>query len=318
MINKLKYAIGIDLGGTYIKFGLVCSNGQLLYESTLVTEADTCAEKVISNIIRTVQNTLEYALRNNINPIGIGIGTPGIVDNTHRRVVIANNIGGWSDISLAEKIEEVYSLPVWINNDANLMGLGEQTFGAAKNYSDVLFLTIGTGIGGSIIINNKLFSGYDNRGSELGHIPLFADGIKCSCGSIGCLEAYASTTALIQQFKKRCANSEIDFSEEITGKLIVKLYHENNRCAVESLDEHCRFLAQGIAGLVNVFSPQLVVLGGGISESGVFYVEKIKAEFKHFVIHNCAVHTEIISAKLGNKAGIFGAGQWAFFCSTNN
>lgn len=283
------------------------------YDDTLPTEADTCAEKVIQNLIFSIQYILEYAHENNINPIGIGIGIPGIVDKSHRIVVVANNIIGWSNILLADKIEKLFFLPVCINNDANLMGLGEQTFGAAKNYSDVLFLTIATGIGGSIIINDKLFSGYDNRGSELGHIPLFADGIECSCGSIGCLEAYASTTALIQQFKKRCPNFESDLSEEINGRLIVKLYHENNQCAIESLNEHCRFLAQGIAGLVNVFSPQRVVLGGGISESGVFYIEKIKAEFKRFVIPACEVHTEIIPAKLGNKAGILGAAQFVFF-----
>lgn len=312
-MNQLfKYAIGIDLGGTNIKFGLVSSIGELLYENMLSTEADRSSEKVIDNIILSIKMILEYANQNNITPIGIGIGTPGIVDKTHRVVVEANNIVGWSNILLANEIEKIFSLPVSINNDANLMGLGEQTFGSAKGYSDVLFLTIGTGIGGAIIIDNKLFTGYDNRGAELGHIPLFADGMSCSCGGNGCLEAYASTNALIHQFEKRCKDSRTNLSEEISGKLIIKLYNENNQFAIESLNEHCRFLAQGIAGLVNVFSPQLVVLGGGISESGAFYVDKIKAEFDSSVIGNCAVNTKIIAAKLGNKAGILGAAQWMF------
>lgn len=310
--NKLKYAVGIDLGGTCIKFGLVSSIGELLNEGILPTEADKSYKKVIENIILAIQKTLQYANQNNITPIGIGIGTPGIVDKTHRIVVKANNIVAWSNILLADEIEKVFPLPVWINNDANLMGLGEQTFGAAKNYSDVLFITIGTGIGGAIIIDNKLFTGFDNRGAELGHIPLFADGIRCSCGGIGCLEVYASTNALIKQFKKKCTNSGTNFSEEITGKLIIKLYHKNNRIAVESLNDHCLYLAQGIAGLVNIFSPQRVVIGGGISESGAFYIEKIKTMYDQFVISSCSLHTEVISAKLGNKAGVLGAGQWVF------
>lgn len=312
MITKLKYAIGIDLGGTFIKFGLVSSIGELLYEGILPTEADKSSEKVIENITMAIELTLQYASQNKISLIGIGIGTPGIIDKTNRVVVAANNIVGWSNILLANEIEKAFPLPVSINNDANLMGLGEQAFGAAKGYSDVLFLTIGTGIGGAIIINNSLFTGYENRGAELGHIPLIANGVSCLCGGTGCFEAYASTNALIQQFEKRCKDSGENISEEITGKLIIKLYHENNHCAIESLNEHCRFLAQGIAGLVNVFSPQLVVIGGGISEAGAFYVDKIKAEFDKFVIANCALHTEMIAARLGNKAGILGAAQWAF------
>jgi len=309
--NIFKYAIGIDLGGTFIKFGLVRLDGYLLYENKVPTEANNCALKVISNIIFAVQEVQNYATNQNIDIIGIGIGTPGIVDKTHRIIIgSANNINGWHNIKLADEIEAVCQLPVTINNDANLMGLGEQAFGAAKNYSDVLFLTIGTGIGGAIVIDNKLFGGFDNRGSELGHIPLNLDGIKCSCGSIGCLEAYASTNALIRNFKTKCKDQGIIFSTEITGKLIVKLYLENHKVAIESINEHCNFLGRGIAGLINLFSPQRVVIGGGISEAGPFYIEKIKKSINDSVIKSCNVNTEICVAGLGNKAGILGAAKW--------
>lgn len=315
MNNTFKYAIGIDLGGTFIKFGLVRSDGQLMYESILPTEANKTASAVIANIISAVKQAQEYAQEQGVVPFGIGIGTPGVIDRTYRVVLEANNIVGWENLNLADSIEQVCGLPVWINNDASMMGLGEQAFGAARNYSDVLFLSVGTGIGGAIIINNKLFGGYDNRGAELGHTPLYSDGVSCSCGNIGCLEAYASTTALIQQFENRCMIAGIGFSEKITGKLIVKLYQEQHPIAVESINVHCRFLGRGIAGLVNIFSPQRVVLGGGISESGSFYIDNIKAEMSRYVVASCAVNTDVCAAQLGNKAGILGAAQWAFLCS---
>jgi glucokinase len=317
MRSVLKYSIGIDLGGTFIKYGLVCSTGELLYENTLATEADQSSNRVIENLIVAARDVQSYALLHEIVPIGIGVGTPGIVDRTHRIILGgAENIVGWSDIHLSDLMEKACGLPVWINNDANLMGLGEQAFGVAKNYSDVLFLTIGTGIGGAVIIDNKLFGGYNNRGAELGHIPLFADGIPCACGSVGCLEAYASTTALVQQFKNRSAEAGVSYSEEVTGKFIINQYLENDPIAVNSLNQHCQYLGYGIAGLVNIFSPQRVVLGGGISECGNFYIEKINAAMQKRVIADCAVNSEIYAARLGNKAGTLGAAQWAFNCSS--
>jgi glucokinase len=179
MKNTTKYAIGIDLGGTFIKFGLVRLDGQLVYENQIPTEANTGAQRVIANIISAVQEVQQYATNHNIDIIGVGVGTPGIVDRTHRIVIgPAGNINGWYNIPLSDEIEKVCQLPTVVDNDANMMGLGEQAYGAARNFSDVLFLTVGTGIGGAIIIDNKLFGGFDNRGAELGHIPLFSEDRK--------------------------------------------------------------------------------------------------------------------------------------------
>ncbi len=309
----MRYSIGIDLGGTFIKFGLVRSDGKLIYEGILPTEAESGSEMVINNIISASKKVLEKALESRVHPVGIGVGTPGIVDRTNRIVLGgADNLPAWFQIYLADKIECACQLPAYVNNDANMMGLGEQAFGAAQNCSDVVFLTIGTGIGGAVIIDGKLFCGYDNRGTELGHIPLFADGLPCSCGSVGCLEAYTSTSALIQQFIKRREMSGVFVNDKVTGKMIVKLYHENNMWAVESMNDHWQFLGRGIAGLVNIFSPQRVVIGGGISESGAFYIKNLNEEFRKQVMPDCAVNTEICAAKLGNNAGVLGAAQFVF------
>lgn len=308
----MKYTIGIDLGGTAIKYGLVNTDGKLVFEGQLPTEADSGADKVTENIQSAIAKVIEYARNEKIVPVAIGIGTPGIVDRSNRVVIGgSDNIVGWSQVYLADKIEETFNLPTFVSNDANLMGLGEQAYGAAKECSDVLFLTIGTGIGGAIIIDGKLFAGYDNRGTELGHIPLFYDGIPCSCGSIGCLEAYASTSALIQQFNDRCNQLNTSFSSEVTGKLISEHYYRNNSIAVECLTNHWAYLGRGIAGLVNIFSPQKVVIGGGISESGDFYLKNLEKEFRKYVMPDCATNTRLCLAELGNKAGILGAARFA-------
>ncbi len=309
----MNYSIGIDLGGTQIKYGLVSFDGKLIFEKSVPTEAERGADIVTQNIVKAIKEVQEYCLAENIVPSAIGIGTPGIVDKANRIVLGgADNIVGWSQVYLADRIEEVFKLPVFLNNDANLMGLGEQSFGSAKDCSDVLFITVGTGIGGAIIIDGKLFGGYDNRGTELGHIPLFFDGIPCSCGSVGCLEAYASTSALVQQFDDRCKQQIISFDGETTGRLISELYQKNNPIAVESMNNHWSYLGRGIAGLVNIFSPQRVVIGGGISEAGAYYLENLDKEFRKYVMPDCAVNTQLCLAQLGNKAGILGAAQFAF------
>lgn len=309
----MSYAVGIDLGGTAIKYGLVSPIGEIVHQGTLPSYADTSAERVIQQIISAAQECIEYGDSMGIALSGIGIGSPGIVDSSYRVILGgAENIVGWSTLPLAEIVEEATMLSVSIENDANLMGLGEQAFGAARGYQDVLFITVGTGIGGAIIIDGKLYGGYQGRGAELGHTPLIANGIPCACGSKGCLEAYGSTSALIADFKQNCQLQNIQIDDEINGKLLIKLYHLQHPIAQLALHNHCDLLGHGIAGFINVLAPQCVVIGGGISESGEFYLELIRQSIQRYAIRECAENTRVCAAQLGNKAGIVGAAQWSF------
>ena len=197
------------------------------------------------------------------------------------------------------------------------MGLGETMYGAGQGARNVVFLTVGTGIGGAVVIDGKLFNGFANRGTELGHVPLIANGEPCACGSIGCLEHYASTSALVRRFSKRAAETGRSFSgEEINGELIVRLYKEGDKLATECLDEHCDFLGHGIAGFINIFSPQRIVIGGGLSEAGDFYILKVSERAQRYVMADCAVNTRIMAASLGNKAGSIGAASLVFSLNT--
>ena len=250
----------------------------------------------------------DEAAKQDWNVLGIGLGTPGIVDETNRIVLGgAENIIGWENIDVASLMEKQMSLPVVVGNDANLMGLGETKYGAGRGCTHVVFLTVGTGIGGAVIIDGKLFNGYANRGTELGHVPLIANGEHCACGAVGCLEHYASTSALTRRFSILAKEQNLSFDTEINGELIVRLYHEDFPLAVECMNEHFYYLGRGIAGFVNIFSPQRIVIGGGVAESGSFYLEKIRAVVKKHVIADCALNTKIVAAGLGNKAGLIGA-----------
>ena len=313
-----KYAIGIDLGGTSVKYALIDNEGVFHFQGKLPSKADISAEAVIGQLVTACKETMASAQQLGVTIEGIGIGTPGIVDETNRIVLGgAENIKGWENLNLADRIEAETHLPVQMGNDANLMGLGETMYGAGQGARNVVFLTVGTGIGGAVVIDGKLFNGFANRGTELGHVPLIANGEPCACGSIGCLEHYASTSALVRRFNKRAAEAGRSFSgEEINGELIVRLYKEGDKLATECLDEHCDFLGHGIAGFINIFSPQRVVIGGGLSEAGDFYIQKVSERAHRYVMADCAVNTRIMAASLGNKAGSIGAASLVFSSNT--
>ena len=176
-------------------------------------------------------------------------------------------------------------LPTQLGNDANLMGLGETMYGAGNGATHVIFLTVGTGIGGAIVIDGKAFQRICQQRYRTGTCPLIANGEPCACGSAGCLEHYASTAALVRRFSKRIAEAGISYpNEEINGELIIRLYKQGDKIAVESLEEHCDFLGHGIAGFINIFSPQRVVIGGGLSEAGDFYIQKVSEKALRYAI----------------------------------
>ncbi|MEQ7801001.1 ROK family protein [Pedobacter sp. ASV1-7] len=298
------YAIGIDVGGSSLKCGLVSNTGKVIYSFLFPLDNIFTEGEVIALINAAIRKCVEHAPE---KVRGVGIGFPGIVD---QNVVIggADNLPGFKNVDLGSIISASTSLNVVIDNDANLMGLGEQFYGAAADCTNVVFLTIGTGIGGGLIIDGKLYGGYKNRGTELGHITIQQDGAKCSCGLFGCLEAYASTTALINHYAELRG---LD-AENINGKMIVNNYLAKEPEAVEAMYKHFDHLATGIASMIHVFSPQKVVLGGGISEAGQFYISEIKKRVLKRTMPDTVQHTQIVAAQLGNKAGLLGCAARVF------
>ncbi|BAX79977.1 ROK family protein [Labilibaculum antarcticum] len=310
---KTKQAISLDLGGTAIKYALVNEAFELSNFNRIPSLANQSAKSVINQIVIAIEDCYVNAQNMGAEIVGIGIGTPGIVDDKYRTILGgADNIVGWKNIPLADIVEKKYNVPVVVENDANMMALGELASGAGINCNNVVFITVGTGIGGALFINGSLFSGHENRGTELGHIPLFVDGEDCSCGSVGCLEHYASTSALIRRFTQRCKDANLQFECDISGELIIELFNQENSLAIQCIEEHCYFLGRGVAAFINIFSPQKVIIGGGISEVGNFYISKITQTAHQFAMPDCLKNTLIESAILGNKAACIGAASLIF------
>ncbi|WP_017495342.1 ROK family protein [Flavobacterium sp. WG21] len=298
------YAIGIDIGGTSLKCGVVNELGEILF-SFIVSLKEARTEK---EIIRLMVDAITQCTDQLKEPIvGIGIGFPGLIEND---VIIGGgvNLPGFDQLPLGKILKDLTGHHVVIDNDANLMGLAELIYGAAKDSTDAVFLTIGTGIGGAIMINKGLYSGFKNRGGELGHTVIQQNGIACNCGGRGCLETYASVTALIKYYQSQ--NPAVD--ENIDGKTIIDKYLAGENHAIKTMEHHFDYLAAGIVNFVNIFSPEKVIIGGGISEAGQFYIDELTQRVKTFAIPVAFAHTSIVAADLGNKAGLLGACANAF------
>ncbi len=304
--DKMRYAAGIDVGGTSVKLALVSEDGNILFEDKLDISKAT-REEILNTIDLAIIKINKEANLFDVQISGIGIGSPGIV---FEGVVLggADNLNGWVNVPLRNIFSEKFGLPVYVDNDANVMGIGEVVYGAARNCTDVIFITVGTGIGGAIFMNGQLYGGYKNRGTELGHIVIDHKGIDCNCGGRGCLEAYASTSALIRQYAELSGKDEAT----IDGRYVVERFKEGEPPAVKCMQEHTDYLGHGIASFVNTFAPQKVVIGGGISEAGQFYIDMISASTFRYSMPDCASNTEVVGAILGNKAGFLGAASMVF------
>lgn len=298
------YAIGIDIGGTSLKCGVVNELGEILFSFIVSLKEAKTEAKVIDLMVDAIKQCTDQL---NEPIVGIGIGFPGLIEND---VIIGGgvNLPGFEQLPLGKILKDLTGHNIVIDNDANLMGLGELMYGAAKDSDDAIFLTIGTGIGGAIMIDKKLFGGFKNRGSELGHTIIQQNGLQCACGGRGCLETYASVTALISYYKSQ--NPSVD--EDIDGKTIIEKYLAGEEHAIKTMQHHFDYLAGGIVNCVNIFSPQKVIIGGGISEAGQFYIDELTQRVKVGALPVSFSNTKIVAATLGNRAGLLGACANAF------
>jgi len=294
--------IGIDLGGTSIKYGLVGQNKKVYWNSKKPTKAQTSSQEVIDNILRAIIETTNQAKQLNFRVKSIGIGTPGLVKDNKTIIGGAYNIADWINIPLGNIVSEKMKLPVFVGNDADMMGIGE--FAASQSASDdtVLFITLGTGIGGAIFIKGEIFTGHYGFGGELGVFPMLMN------GEVVKWEDIASTSAMVNFYKKQCHN---DIKDKVNGKFITKKYFEQEPLALQIIEKSSEYIALGLAGYINALNPKKVVIGGGISGAGEFFINKIKEKVKLFAIKECLDNVQIEPAKLGNKAGFIGAALFA-------
>lgn len=309
----MKKYIGVDIGGMSVKYGLVNENGNILAKRTVKTEGT--ADSVIDTLGKALVAFLEENGLKKEEIEGVGIGCPGAITAATGTVEYSNNLG-WKNVKLTDGLKKYLDTEYKVSNDANVAALGEATFGAAKEFSDVIMLTLGTGVGGGIVLGNKLYEGNESKGAELGHAVLVLGGEECTCGRKGCIEAYCSASALIRDTKRAMlrdtdskmwdyANNDI---HNVNGRTAFAMARENDPAAVQVVNDYIMYLSESIMNYCNIFRPQAVVLGGGISGEGKYLIDRVAQYCKERNYgYQGTPEVKILAATLGNDAGIIGA-----------
>ncbi len=307
------YYIGIDVGGTNIKAGLVSETGEILQRTSVPTGAARSSEEIGAEIGRIAASVRDMAGLCDLDIASCGIGMPGACSDKEGKVLYTANIN-FKDYPLRDAVQREINVPVHLGNDANCAALGEYHMLEEKT-EDMVFITLGTGVGGGLILNGNLYTGFNGIAGEVGHIMLRHGGEKCGCARRGCWEAYASVTALIRQTKEYALShpeSEVrracgaDF-EDLSGKTAFELAKLGDEGAKEIVDTWISYVADGITDMINIFQPKLLLIGGAISREGDALMVPLREKVERDMYKSRVDKTEIRVARLGNDAGLIGA-----------
>lgn len=292
--------IGIDLGGTAIKLGRFSEDGTCLQSLSVPTPQPAVPAAVVETMVEAItQLTPDRCL-------AIGVGTPGPADATGRIAKVAINLANWRDVPLADWLETKTGKPTILANDANCAGLGEAWLGAGRRFQNLILLTLGTGVGGAIVLDGKLFTGHQGAAGELGLITLNPEGPPCNSGNQGSLEQYVSVQAI---------RRDTGLEPEQLGMMA----KAGDPQALEFWESYGKKLGAGLASLIYVLTPEAIVIGGGVSASAEFFFPAVQAEIERRVLTSSRVDLQLLTAELGNQAGIVGAAKLAWqLCSANN
>ncbi|ANX13804.1 hypothetical protein ABE41_017475 [Fictibacillus arsenicus] len=314
-------SIGIDIGGTKIVAGLVTNQGEVLYKQ-IVPTATEGKEHIIFQLQQLINNLLKEANKLRLPTLkGIGIGTAGQID--FKKGIVrsgTSNIKYWNDIPLKQEMQRLFGFPAWIDNDVNVVALAESYLGAAKGYDNVVFLTLGTGIGGAVIQEGKLLHGEWGGAAELGHMSVDRNGPECNCGYNGCLEAYASGTGIANQMKQYLIKKPELYDgsiENITARDVFQWAYEGKQHAKSVLDDSMDALAYGTVNIIHAFNPSLLVLGGGIIDQHNWINQDLQNRVRNLGISSLVQSVSFAKAAFGDEAGVIGAAYQCFLYSKN-
>jgi len=307
-----KLAIGIDVGGTFIKAGLVNRRGEIVARGREMTQEPGRQNQVISKIVATIRD-LEKRMEPRGEIAGVGLGVAGLIHPEEGRILTSPNIPGWRDFPLLKYLQKEIRYPVFLENDANAAALGEKWIGAARGISTFCLLTLGTGVGGGLILEGEVWHGANGTAGEFGHMTIDPDGPWCSCGNRGCLEAYASVTALRRNIREAIASgrkTSLSMNREngpLNGEMIYRAAQKGDALAREEFERMGAALGIGITNLIHLLSPQSVILGGGLSAAWKFFFPALRENVRQRAIPASARGVQIIRASTGEDAGILGA-----------
>ncbi len=308
------YAIGLDVGGTTFKAGVVTEDGRIMHKEAMPTGIERPYQKIIADMAALCMKVAKDAGVPMEEIQSIGVGVPGLFDNKTGRIPFCTNLG-WHDIPFVEEMKKHLDTPVYGDNDATVAGLAESVAGVSAGVRDSVFITLGTGVGGGIIIDGKPYSGAHGCGSEIGHMMIHMGGERCTCGNYGCFERYASATAIIREAQKALAEHPESSMmaacggdpDRLNAKLVIDAAKAGDPTAKAVFDGYVQGLAVGIINIINMLDPEIIVLGGGVSAAGEFLLDAVREAVKPMVFFKTMPYARIELARLGNDAGIIGA-----------
>lgn len=302
---------GVDIGGTSVKMGMFTSEGELLDKWEIPTRTQDNGVNILPDIACSIKDRMKKENISLNDVTGIGLSVPGPVDDegvVHRCVNL-----GWGEFSISEEMRKHIDVPVFAGNDANAAALGEVWRGGGKGCRDVVVVTLGTGVGGGIIVNNKVLSGYCGAGGEIGHIHMDdTETKKCGCGNTGCLEQYASATGIARLATRRLAEDDAPSSmrtaPSMNAKVVFDAVKSGDKVAIEVAEQFGEILGKGLAMIASVTNPEMFVIGGGVSKAGPVVLDYIRKNYLKYVFHGSR-DTKFALATLGNDAGIYGSAK---------
>lgn len=305
-----KYCFGIDVGGTTVKLGLFDLAGNILDKWEIPSNTSNGGEAILPDTAKAVMDKLQEKNIDSSEVVGIGIGTPGPVD-AQGTVYNAVNLG-WGTFNIPETLEKLVQIPVKAGNDANVAAMGEMWKGGGHGRSNIIAITLGTGVGGGIIVNGKMLTGALGAAGEIGHIHVEDnEETMCNCKCYGCLEQYVSATGLVRLGKRKLQEETIDSilrQEDVTAKTIFDAVKKGDQLAIMVAEEFGDYLGKALSVVAGVVNPEVFVIGGGVSKAGSVLLEYIQKYFIKYVFPGCA-NAEFTLATLGNDAGIYGAAR---------
>lgn len=315
---QTQVAIGIDVGGTAIKAGLVGADGRVYESRSIPTDADRGPDHVIARIVEVITQSLSAATAKGYDVEAVGLGVPGTLDRAAGVVVAPPNLPGWRNVPIVERLTGATGLRIVLENDANNAALGEYYCGAGRGVSDMVMLTLGTGIGGGIILSGRLWRGALGNGGEIGHVIIQAAGRPCGCGQRGCLEAYASATATVARAMERIRAGEPSVlarrtdSADLSVEMIIDAAQRGDGLAADVWRETCRYLAIGCVNIHHMINPERIVLAGGMSHAGDPLLGGVAGAVSELASPMLGCPPEIRLAEIGNDAGFIGSALSVF------
>jgi len=304
---------GVDLGGTNIKAGLVTDTGEVIQRHQRQTLAGHGPEAVAARICQVVHECIQKAGMEPFRVRGIGIGSPGTIDLKNGVVLFSPNLPGWRDIPLRRMVEEGLRMPCLLDNDANVAALAEQWVGAGRGASSLVLFTLGTGIGGGIVLDGRIWHGANGVAGEVGHMSINPDGPRCNCGNYGCFEVYASATGMVRRMRESIAGGATTSLaarlSEFTAEDIHKAALAGDLPARENIEQTGRYLGLGASNIMHIVNPQVVAFSGGVTAAGDMLMTPLLDEVQRRTLEASRMNVRICFAELPNDAGIIGAAR---------